>query len=83
MELSEMKKKMQEMEKKKNNLEGELNALKKELKEHFGTDDQEELKKKLNALDKEIKKKTEWFETAKEELDNAFVNFTDSIQRDS
>ncbi len=83
MEIQEMKKKLAETEKKKNNLEGELNALKKELKEHFGTDDPELLQKKLSALDKDIKKKTEWFETAKEELDDAFVNFTESIRGNS
>ena len=83
MELSEMKKKLKEAEDDKNVLQGELNALKKELKETFGTDDPESLKKKLDVLNKDIKKKTEWFETAKGELEDAFVNFTDNLQAGS
>lgn len=82
MEIQEMKNKLKEAEKKKDNLEGELNALRKELKEHFGTDDVDSLKTKLSALNKEIKKKTEWLETAKGELEDAFVNFKESVPRD-
>ena len=82
MDVQEMKKKLKEAEKKRDTLEGELNALKKELKEQFGTDDVDKLKTKLDVLNKEVKKKTEWLETAKGELEDAFVNFRESLPRD-